>query len=156
MPNYNIKIVNIFYRKMFWNQRFKSLPDSLNLFALFLLISKFSIHNWILLEFQNNIFTRPARDLNPRPRIFLTLYFGIIKDRIRMSNEGLCTKTVPLNRISYHLTRGCKKIFLQDLRQVYQNRLERHLTIFLIDWSDLALFFITSMKSIWQRTTCTR
>ena len=27
---------------------------------------------------------------------------------IRMKNEGLCTKTGPLNRISYHLTRGSK------------------------------------------------
>ena len=52
---------------------------------------------------------------------------------IWMSNEGLCTKTGPLNRISYHLTRGSKQLFLQDLRQVYQNRLERHLTVLCID-----------------------
>ena len=52
-----------------------------------------------------------------------------------MSNEGLCTKTGPLNLISYHLTRGSKYLFLQDLQWLYQNRSERHLTVFYINYS---------------------
>ena len=48
------------------------------------------------------------------------------------------------NRISYHLTRESKQ-FLQDLRQVYQNQLECHLTEFCIDSNDLALLFIMSI-----------
>ena len=52
---------------------------------------------------------------------------------IWMSDEGVCTKTGPLNHISYHLTRWSKWLFLQDLWQVYQNRSECHLTVFCID-----------------------
>ena len=59
---------------------------------------------------------------------------------IRMSNEGLCTKTGPLNCISYHLTRGSKYLFLQDLWQVYQNRSERHLMVFCIDRTTKACY----------------
>ena len=62
-----------------------------------------------------------------------------------MSNEGLSTKISPLNCISHHLTRGSKQLFLQDLQQVYQNRLEHHLTVFCIDPNDLALLFIMSI-----------
>ena len=65
---------------------------------------------------------------------------------IRMLNEGLCTKTGPLNCISYHLTKGSKYLFLQNLWQVYQNQSEFHLTIFCIDLNDLFLLFITSMS----------
>ena len=59
---------------------------------------------------------------------------------IQMSNEGLCTKTGPLNCISYHLTRGSKYLFLQDLWQVYQNRSECHLMVFCIDRTTKACY----------------
>ena len=36
-----------------------------------------------------------------------------------------------------------QRVILQDLRQVYQNRLDRCLTVFCIDPNDLALLFIT-------------
>ena len=65
-----------------------------------------------------------------------------------MSNEGLCTKTGPLNGISYRLNRGSKKLFLQDLQQVYQNRSKRHLTVFCIDPNELALLFIASIVHV--------
>ena len=38
-------------------------------------------------------------------------------------------------------------LFLQDLWQVYQNRSERHLTVFCINPNDLALLFLTSIRN---------
>ena len=56
---------------------------------------------------------------------------------IRMSNEGLCKyqNWPSKSLISYHLTRGSKYLFLQDLQWLYQNRSERHLTVFYINYS---------------------
>ena len=44
----------------------------------------------------------------------------------------LCRQS-PLNLYHFRLTRGSKLLFLQDLQQAYQNRSERHLTVFCID-----------------------
>ena len=38
-------------------------------------------------------------------------------------------------------------LFLQDLRQVYQNRSKRHLMVFRIDPNGLTLLFITSIAA---------
>ena len=58
----------------------------------------------------------------------------------RRTTLVLCRQS-PLKFHHFHLTRSSKQLFLQDLRQVYQNRSERHLTVF----ESIRLLFITSI-----------
>ena len=53
-----------------------------------------------------------------------------------MSNEGFCTKTGPLS---------VKYVFLQDLRQVYQNQSEHHLMVHILhrsEWPGFAVYYV--------------
>ena len=72
-------------------------------------------------------------------------FIDIPYEDIWMSNEGLCTKTGPLNRISYHLTRGPNSYSSKISGKCTRTDRKHHLTVFCIGSNDLVLLVISSI-----------